>query len=182
MDDQLKQRLVGAAVLVAVAVIFIPMMLDDSEINDPAVDETNIPPRPQTGFSSRIIPLDVDDLEEPAGSAPSAATQPQNITENAIDTDAGGEPQVDPASSGPRVGVTAWVVQLGSFASADNASALEERLKSSGYSAFVEKVLAREGVVYRVRVGPELLRADAQALRNQLDVEVRLEGIVVRYP
>ncbi|NNM00230.1 MAG: hypothetical protein HKO62_05730, partial [Gammaproteobacteria bacterium] len=32
MEQMLKQRLVGAAVLVALGVIFIPMLLDDSAI------------------------------------------------------------------------------------------------------------------------------------------------------
>ena len=180
MDDQLKQRLVGAAVLVAIAVIFIPMLLDDSEINDPAIDETNIPPRPRTGFSSRIIPLDVEELEAPVKSAPNP--EPESVAEQPSGEAGREEQQVNADPGGPRVGVTAWVIQLGSFLSVDNAAALEERLKASGYSAFVEKVVTDKGPVHRVRVGPELLRADAQALRDQLDTEIKLNGIVVRYP
>ena len=161
--------------LVAIAVIFIPMLLDDSEINDPAIDETNIPQRPDSGFSSRIIPLDVENLDAPLTSdsiavTPSAEKHDGVLVQNADD------------AAGPRVGVTAWVIQLASFASSANASSLETRLKSSGYSAFVEKVLGEEGYVYRVRVGPELLRADAEALRDKLDAEVKLQGMVVRYP
>ncbi len=36
--------------------------------------------------------------------------------------------------------------------------------------------------VYRVRVGPELLRADADKILANIKSKMKLEGIVLRYP
>jgi cell division septation protein DedD len=46
----------------------------------------------------------------------------------------------------------------------------------------VEPVRQDGEEVYRVRVGPELLRSEAQALREKIRAETELEGIVVGYP
>ncbi|MCC7412069.1 MAG: SPOR domain-containing protein [Gammaproteobacteria bacterium] len=198
VDQVLRQRLVGAAVLAAIGVIVLPLLLDDSERGNVVITQTNIPPRPADAFSSRIVPLDTHSPAPPVvqddatTTAAAAAPVPAQPPPAAV---AAGEqtPQVTPAAGtaaadargqvAPRVGVSAWVVQLGSFAAQANAEGLEKRLKDSGYSAFVEKVVADDGqTVYRVRVGPELLRADAKALRDRLEGEINVKGIVVRYP
>ena len=57
MEQGLKERLVGAAVLVIMAVIFIPMLLGGSPESDEPITETNIPQRPDDKSSSRIVPL-----------------------------------------------------------------------------------------------------------------------------
>lgn len=55
-DSSLKQRLVGAVVLVFLGVIVIPMLLGGE---GPApITQSNIPPPPKSEFSSKIIPLD----------------------------------------------------------------------------------------------------------------------------
>ena len=71
MEQGLKERLVGAAVLVILAVVFIPMLLDERQEDEIVITETNIPPKPDiipvppadTDFSSSIVPLEP---EEPA--------------------------------------------------------------------------------------------------------------------
>jgi len=184
LDEPLKQRLVGAAVLAALAILVLPLMLDDSGPNRTAITDSNIPPMPADQFSSRIVPLDteppplVEGTDEPAGEDGGDAAGGRSDDAGA----AGADVEAHPEAGGPRVGVTAWVVQLGSFAAHDNALQLEKRLKDAGYSAFVEQVDTDRGTVYRVRVGPELLRGEAQAVRDRLAQEVGLEGIVVRYP
>ncbi len=59
MDDALRQRLVGAAVIIALAVIFVPMLLDspDESVRTQQVDLT-IPPRTEPGVETRRLPLD----------------------------------------------------------------------------------------------------------------------------
>jgi DedD protein len=180
MDPHLKHRLVGASVLAALAVIFIPMWLDDTPPTANELTETNIPPRPDADFGSSIVPLDesmptpvvTPPPELPGSAGADLAPRTQSITPTPIAPGAGQQ----------RVGVTAWVVQVGSFGSEENAVALERRLKGQGYTAFVEAQPDAAGSAYKVRIGPELLRADAQAVRDRLERELELKGIVVRYP
>ena len=70
MDDALRQRLVGAAVIIALAVIFVPMLLDspDESVRTQQVDLT-IPPRTEPGVETRRLPLD------PAMTAPKPETE-----------------------------------------------------------------------------------------------------------
>ena len=65
MEEGLKQRLVGAAVLVLLAVIFVPMLLDSgSEPGEVGLD-LGPPPNGESGFSSRIIPVEESPSEVP---------------------------------------------------------------------------------------------------------------------
>ena len=76
----------------------------------------------------------------------------------------------------------AWVVQLGVYGNLKTAIDLREKLRKSGYSAFTEEIGTPHGKALRVRVGPELERAKAQALRDRLQRETGHDGIVMAYP
>ncbi|MCB1610324.1 MAG: SPOR domain-containing protein [Xanthomonadales bacterium] len=103
MDDALRQRLVGAAVIIALAVIFVPMLLDSPE--DPARTQQvdlSIPPRTEPGIETRRLPLD------PAMTAPVpspetlAADTPETVAEPVPAPDAGGvEPVAEPTPAAP---------------------------------------------------------------------------------
>ncbi|HHL45626.1 MAG TPA: hypothetical protein ENJ24_03560 [Gammaproteobacteria bacterium] len=56
-DNRLKQRLVGAVVLVSLAVIFIPMILGGKGGFDRLITSSNIPPKPEEGRRVVEIPL-----------------------------------------------------------------------------------------------------------------------------
>lgn len=76
----------------------------------------------------------------------------------------------------------AWVVQLGVFGNLKTAIDLREQLRKAGHSAFTEEITTPQGKALRVRVGPELDRAKAQAVRDRLARETGQDGIVVAYP
>lgn len=204
MERPLKQRLVGAAVLVGLAVIFVPMLVERSPIETPRIEESNIPAAPATApsgeFTSKIVPLEpvepVTPVVPPSAEQAMEAAAPAAVAAGETSTAAareGAVPRVPPSAvdegeepapvgADQRAAVNAWVIQLGSFASEQNARDLEARLQKEGYAAFVEKIGAGEEQKFRVRVGPELLRAKADQAREKLEKELNLKGIVVRYP
>ncbi|MGE4069682.1 MAG: SPOR domain-containing protein [Lysobacterales bacterium] len=103
MDDALRQRLVGAAVIIALAVIFVPMLLDSPE--DPARTQQvdlSIPPRTEPGIETRRLPLDpAMTAPVPSTEAPAADT-PETVAEPVPAPDAGGVgPIVDSAPAVP---------------------------------------------------------------------------------
>jgi DedD protein len=70
VDESLKRRLVGATVLVSLIVIFVPMLLEDESGRTPAIEGSNIPPRPhqESGLAaSRILPLEDEPPSPPRG-------------------------------------------------------------------------------------------------------------------
>ena len=201
MHQRLKERLVGAAVLVVIAVIFIPMLLT-GPIDSGSITKTNIPDRPTEKFNSKLVPL--SDSLKPA----TTVNKDDTIIEDPVITDVNKEERADKsldktlAQTGSnsntsvvskkssqeknvkdkQVGLTAWVVQLGSFSSKVNADKLNLKLRKSGFPAFVEPLEQKKKTVYRVRVGPELLRADADAILKKIKKNMKLDGIVVSYP
>jgi DedD protein len=201
MERRLKERLIGAAVLVMLAVILIPMILDDSSERDIAITKTNIPARPKDDFNSRIVPLKESDLTPvPEKTTPKADTEPllDVLPEPAVAIEHSEpkpkpkpEPEKEKETKSAQIvekavsnnmGVTAWVVQLGSFSSEENAKVLNEKLRKSGYPAFVEPVKRGTTTAFRVRVGPEILRSDAESLKQKLKKSMQIDGIVIRYP
>jgi DedD protein len=69
MDLALRQRLLGAAVLVALAIIFVPMFLGNAPPKpDSAIQNLDIPPLPERKFETRTLAV-----ESPASAAPVAA-------------------------------------------------------------------------------------------------------------
>lgn len=60
-----------------------------------------------------------------------------------------------------------WAVQLGVFASRDNAERLAKQVKGKGYPVIVNETSGAKHL-YRVRVGPEKDRAGADALNARL--------------
>jgi DedD protein len=74
MDSALKQRLLGAAVLVALAIIFVPMFLGNAPPKpDSAIQNLDIPPLPERKFETRTLTV-----EPPAGAAPAASARPSD--------------------------------------------------------------------------------------------------------
>jgi len=57
VDEKLKQRLVGASVVISLGVIFLPMILDGGRHTEFAKIRIEIPSQPEVNYSSRIEPL-----------------------------------------------------------------------------------------------------------------------------
>lgn len=201
MHQRLKERLVGAAVLIFIAVVFIPMFLT-GPIDAGSITETNIPERTTEKFNSRLIPLNnTVTPDAPINMDTEVVDEQSNIDDRKDDSIVKGnveissnpesisaaagsskKPEVNKTIKDKQVGLTAWVVQLGSFSSKVNADKLNLTLRKSGFPAFVEPLEQNNELAYRVRVGPELLRADADALLKKIKENTKLDGIVLNYP
>lgn len=91
MDDVLKQRLVGAAVLIALAVIFVPMLFDRSD--DPMLERTldsGMPESPLADREVRRIPLN------PTASRQATSDEEPATDEVPAEVMPTPEPQVEP--------------------------------------------------------------------------------------
>ena len=215
MDDiNLKQRLVGAVVLVSLAVIFIPLILDG---RDPAVNyitKSNIPPKPERDFVSRVIPLNPSPVPEPELLEPRIIAEPVKGAPAEVEAEVGKtvEPveTVKPVAKAPakkvlatepvaarpeakivakptlvakpKTGLSAWAVQVGSFDSNKNAYALRDKLRKQGFSAFVDTLYTKDVPSFRVRVGPEIKREQAEALQAKLAKVMESKPLVVKHP
>ncbi len=244
MERQLKQRVVGAALLVAFGVIFIPIFLDNDAVQTAVPPAVDIPPAPDD-IASTALPLDEPTIEAltagietlPAAPEASAAVPPAATTatapgavaeqapesptpsiaaasplaevpdnDSAVGTATMTAPADDEAADragradrADRVGtesgrgkaaassndgtatLSGWAIQLGSFVSEDNARRLLDKLRAAGYTAYLERHREGTSTVFKVRVGPERQRADAERLRDRLEREFASKGILRPY-
>lgn len=261
MDQELKQRLIGAAVITALAAIFVPMLFDDPiDETGKSINELKIPEIPAKAQDLEIMPLP-EKVEEVAENLPvgNAAKEPPRVleegeTEAALEApkpqvklspkdaapirpeptnlkapasvpaddepaEAEDEPPVvskpaklplpaarpsAPVSPAPKVlkpvnkvpepktevaaipaplpAVTPatkaqpaaaeennrWYLQAGTFSQKPNAVSLQENLKQQGFAATVKEVATDKGTVFKVRIGPIVDKAKAQAVKAKL--------------
>jgi len=102
MDKVLKRRLIGASILIALAVIFVPMLLvGPDSVRDGADSALSVPPMPDSAGEVRRIPLDPDAARiaapssrstSSAGDQSSADQTPAVSRDSAVDDDAAAEP------------------------------------------------------------------------------------------
>lgn len=191
LDKGLKQRIVGALVLVALAVIFLPMLFSrEDELRQVSVDAPAMPERPvmpeielepvsvpEPVAEDEVPPVEpvpqtpaeaLADVAPPAAVAQPAQSQavvPQKVEEKAASgLDANNLP-------------VSWSVQLASLSSRAGAEKLQQTLRSKGYNAYIRSF---DGM-NRVFVGPVIERAEADRLRDQLNRQQKLNGFVVRF-
>lgn len=173
MEEGLKKRLIGAAVLASLAVIFVPMLVEEP------VDKAELvrmPPAPEARpFESSLLREEV--VRPPASLPPTR----RHVLEAPAPDESSDDNQTSEATF--RTGLSAWVVQVGSFSNADNARALVEKLRQAGFQARdPETVELRGKTLYRVQVGPVLEKDRAQALLPRVNKVTGTKGSVITYP
>lgn len=180
----MKQRIVGALVLVALAAIIVPIMMDFRNDDLARQKSLGIPPK---DFTVQVLPLvhpDKTAAELPSNATQAAFSPPGQAPAggDVFDTASGPDATAATVPGGGDDSPKAWAVQVGSFSTERLATALRDRLRARHFDAYVEKIALASGKSgYRVRVGPELLRSDAEKLQRELQQELKLSGIVVSH-
>jgi DedD protein len=191
LDKGLKQRMVGALVLVALAVIFLPMLLSrEDELRRVAVDAPAMPQAPsmpQIEMQPVIVPdpqiLPDEPVPESIEQATAAVQAPVPTPTPATEATAEAVAPSAEAATPPASRLDAnslpvsWSVQLASLSSRPGAENLQKTLRSQGYNAYIRSV---DGM-NRVFVGPLVERVEANRLRDQLNRQHKLNGFVVRF-
>ena len=183
LDKGLRQRMVGAFVLVALAVIFLPMLFSrEDQLQRVVVEAPAMPhaaPPPSAELEPVVVPQVADLPQEPvpgaAAPAPAAPVEaPAAVVEPAAVADLAPPPVSRLDANGLAV---SWSVQLASLSNRASAESLQQTLRGKGYNAYIRNV---EGM-NRVFVGPVIERAEAERLRDQLTRLQKLNGFVVRF-
>lgn len=191
MDSALKQRLLGAAVLIALAVIFLPMIFSGSAPKqESATLNLEIPPAPDRELDTRVLPVDPGrppavqapvaepvvavEVPTPAPAPAPAPVEPvpapaQSTAAPAPAPAPSSRPEPAPAPAGPGEAANGrFLVHLGVYTTTKNAEDLVAALKRDGFSAFSEPHEFQGRSARRVRVGPYADRAAAEAARIRI--------------
>ncbi len=195
-----KHRIIGAIVLVAVAVIVVPLILHNREPAQPPVPVAEMPVPDNKVVTTPVTPeLTPPPMPMTPGTEPPAAgaAAPAPNSEAATPTTA---PEPAPTESRPTTAPAqthkphkpappaaihpgrGWVVQLGAFSRRANALHLKKRLAHRGFRAELDNVRLDGKSGVRVRVGPVRSNSEARALQVRIAKETGIKGVVRAYP
>ena len=161
METPLKQRLIGAVVLVALAVIFLPMLVKgpapDSGVQDVPLRAPEAPDEAQ--FVTRELPLVAPDATAGSGATGMPAALPAQSAAPAAAEDAAALPATAAAGN--------YAVNFGAYATEADADAVIAFLKKSDLPGFRQADMIAGRQAWRVRIGPYADRAQAELVRLQ---------------
>ena len=205
MDVALIQKVVGALVVTAALIIFLPTMFDEpileeslikvdvsSKPSDLNLADFDVHERRQhlENAQQHIEAVRAKQYEAADLSNSSAEGQKKDVTgdmtlplreavtslvENIKDA------TVEREKPPELVPIQVWTVQLASFIKKDNALNLRSVLREQHEKAYIKEMQSAGGRVFRVYVGPMLKAEDASTALKRLNQAHDLQGMVLRY-
>ncbi|HSG60092.1 MAG TPA: SPOR domain-containing protein [Pseudomonadales bacterium] len=177
MKQTLRQRLVGALVLLAIGVILWPVIFDEGPKRTVSKISV-IPPAPS------IEPVVIEPLINPVPSdqATFGPTDDQGLPlveelDQEVIQQLAALPAATPAVVDEQGLPEAWSIQVGAFSNQTNALALVKKLQAAGFKAYLRE---RDGLA-RVLVGPKLTKQSAAEDLRAIEQAFELQGRLVRY-
>jgi len=153
-----RRRLVGAIAIVALLVVFVPMLLDSEPHREAAEPSMQIP-----------SPDKAPPLPPPRPRPPSPAQPPTPAP-----------PQTTPAQAGAQSPLQGFAVQVGAYRDEKTLSEARAKLAAAGLAHYTERLEGSQGLT-RLRAGPFPTREAAEKARAALKGSA-LDGQVVPLP
>ncbi|MEL0586879.1 MAG: SPOR domain-containing protein [Candidatus Thiodiazotropha sp. (ex. Lucinoma kazani)] len=189
LEERLKQRLLGGAVLVALIVVFVPMLIDDP-VETQIVSDHTIPAKPpiKERAAVQIVPQTKSEKSTPSKTTP--RVEPKRVPASKTLPETTPQPQSKPKSK-PKSEVpaakgksspTAWMIQVASLTNEQNAKKLVASLRKADLPAQMERVKLDGKQHYRVRVGPEVDHRLAEKMLAKIKKTFKLHPKLMRYP
>lgn len=200
--DGLKQRLVGAFVILSLAVIFLPMIFDDPHKVKKVTIES-VPPKPH--FQNIVIEkpkrptfkvVDIDPADHKVKSIDqitSKKTTNQGSTAPQVIQIAEAIPvkthvklsekfaRTKPIVSHLPIFKNIWMVQLGTFSRTENAYKLRDRLRKDGFDGHAKDIKLKGKKAVRVFSGPFVNRKDAEKMKKKLDRKYKVKSLIIYF-
>ena len=200
MNPILRQRFVGALVLIALCVVFWPIVfvepVEQQSIElrptpeRPRVDTSPIakPESPEAKVRDVVKPPEVDRESQMRADEMTRLVDGEsdrNLSElNAVDSvqklelrDAAPIVPVLDAEGYPQ----AWVLQVATVSSESRAKTLVEQLVSKGYPAFHARFARDASVQWRIQIGPKFEKESFESIKSEVDRVLKVNSMVVRY-
>ncbi len=193
MSSALQNRLVGTIILVALAVIFLPDVLDGrKESNKEMFVETSKRPEMKPVANANEFPIEevTEQLSRAVEVVDDKAVddEPEASDESSVETD--NNSAVDESLQQATVvenddqrllAQAGWVVQLGVFRHEKNVKELLDKLKAAGYRAFSRPVKTSSGELTKVFVGPDLQKEKLEKAIPHLRELTQLQGRITPF-
>lgn len=198
MKEAVKHRLIGAAVITAIAVLFLPSFFKDRQAYQ-VNTESQIPDRPS------ITAIDFNEPEQAEGIEPAPAPETMFVPEEstalpadvmndvkpiAATSSAGAQSSIASKAVTPAVAEMplnaqglpdAWVIQVASLGNSEAAIKLRDQLQREGHKAYIRSVDGGNSKIHRVFIGPKLDKAETLTLKTQIDKRFNVKSMVLPF-
>ena len=189
----IKQRFVGFVVLVAIAVIFWPIVFVTPEIADDfELTAFEMPPKPAVAVSERREPV-LDKVDQsilpkmPERQPP--IVQPVDIASPMPDValvDADEEPEqqasaLERAEFDDQGLPVSWELQIATFSNAERAEEISQLLRDKGHKAYVSPIILDDQRLFRVMIGPKLQKQRLIEIQPAINDYFSVESFIVRF-
>ena len=155
------------------------MAEDGTRIGDPLLREVDDSAQEDSVVAGAVQREPAPAVVEPPATEAVASQDPTSAVERAASR--APSRRVPPAEGVTRslAKQAIWAVQLASFASPVNATALRDKLLGEGFEAWTSTARGEAGIRTRVAIGPLLDRGDAERMRDLVSDRYRVSAIVV---
>ena len=205
MTPIVKQRLVGAAVLLALAIVFWPIIFVQPTVDTPLrlsqaptppeIDEAPLAsPKSSRADIESVYVAPAVDPEQQADADLATALADDNAAEVTLSegiSDLPNAKEIDPAvtrNEPPEAVkldtagfVESWVLQVAAVKDRERALKLVAALKAKGYEAFTREVIRSKEALWRVQIGPKLERAKLVSIKARIDQSFGVNAAILRY-
>ena len=204
MKQIIRQRLVGALVLLALAVVFWPIIFVTPQTDEPFTVNP-MPPRPEIDESplpkpvsqrseveANLVMPEID--EESQIAAIEATLLPEDETASETGDPFESIPTAESLTSSktptaPLEGVQrdaggfakSWVLQVATVSRKTRAEGLVKQLQEKGYEAFHQSIQRDGKTLWRVQIGPKLQRSALRAIKAEIDKALNVDARVIKY-
>ena len=177
MNEGMKQRLVGALVLLALATVVLPILFDfdGSYIVD---TRSTIPTAPD------IQRVEIEKAGPVKGATAVASHEEmfrfdksRKVAERSPNDR--GDLQDQPSGLNAQGIPLAWIVQVASFTDVEKAQILNQQLLDDGYKAYSRRVLIRGEANYRIYVGPKVAKQTMLEQQQAIERKYKLKTLLL---
>jgi len=211
LSTPFQNRLVGTVIVAAIAIIFLPDLLDGDKKTYqeefekiPQSPKVDFSPKNQSFPSEKIANLPQDELSDDIAlddaSADKAGANKVEIANKTSSNTASNSKKVKINTLAKQDDITeviqkkknnrlpetaiakqAWVIQLGSFRHKNNVEELVNKLKAKGYTVFTKPIKTKNGNLTKVFVGPELIKSSLEKKIPALKQLTDVQGKMARF-
>ena len=203
MSPIIKQRLVGSIVLVALAILFWPIIFvqptNDSPLVLPAVPtpptvNTSIIESPELPVSSLRDQYQAPSVNPATQASADEATILRGDVEQTIADASSQLPEagsIDSPTTRKSAPVStaidgdgfpqSWVLQVAAVETQSRANTLVQQLQAKGYEAFARELKRGDRPLWRVQIGPKLERDKLNKIKPIVDKAFGVNATILRY-
>jgi cell division septation protein DedD len=181
----LKQRMVGAIVIVSLAIIILPVFFSPTDDSLKHFKVEKVPPIPreiQDAFIAKDKNLKQSNkmpvLPIPKSIPVDNENEKQALTTN-IDKTSHVSNYKNAKKPKDKTINQKYTLQLGSFGQQENAFNLRNKLRNKKFKAYIEQIKIDKKINYRVRVGPYLKYEQMVSIQKKIKKSFKIDGRII---